>query len=891
MDLEPPHEARFVFPDYDQMPTDEQPPLSPVGTNQSRQVRHEFEFDELELLRRDEAALRYEQNRLTTGDTLVLANITRRGPIYDALGFRLDTEYRVNSRKLIETGSAFFEKKLGREEQSKQIQLYFMGGRVLPEGVKYVLDLSPEHLDGVEMLHALSCPEGICNWFRAQRRNGVAGSVVGGKDESEVPRDLAELLHSSRRPVIGKESKENVEDSGGSKSSDTHEDTKDEKKEDKQGENKDAPKEGESNENEKSNKKNRKNKEGAKDPKDTAFTTAPVDAPVDYSHVRHRACIERLLQIIEGKNARLDSATKVWTVAMLSGIYGCGKAVVDEITSWVFLSLNSVIIEILPEAIFKMGVTLESALLTRAAFRVLVAEAAICLRPDTAPSQRSEITPLGRKRDDFTLGEDYLGMVQKAALTFHESISKEIEPLLNTHSPWLSDCQEYVKLKDLRAKVVLEDETEHLDIQGDLLRKIAALDTDICDWFSGRFRECLSSHLPNQILGDAKEHRVLEHWTTQAPVDIKEYYSKLDPQQRWCTRPFWQLLLVRSVDSLVYSNVTNGQTCNNPVNIRCVTAAEIQAGIEELNLAIFNYMSRKEELPNSTMAFNHTYSSAPYLGVNGVRHRSFTNWYYTLALSSRTPSDAQFLAYELSLLRNSGDSHSSSVFFNLETFCKQAELSIRSKVNEMLRKDEECEGFSISDGLLCLGDGQYKFLPLFAGGCDDGSGGVGVDMPIASTENWDDVPAAIDGNCGTQTATAGETSGATNVVSSVGFDLTAFEKLSLSSLKLGKARAYEPSAADTDTFSELGFRSNVSEISFASTFDGDRIKAADKPYSEIDSRNAAAIEALMSDNFMLEGSGDPEDEGGDDDDTDGFDMLENSDDDNDDDGDDTETED
>lgn len=54
---------------------------------------------------------------------------------------------------------------------------------------------------------------------------------------------------------------------------------------------------------------------------DQELELANLDQVPAYSPVRHRACIERLLQIIHGKQVLLDSAVKVWTIAQLAGYF------------------------------------------------------------------------------------------------------------------------------------------------------------------------------------------------------------------------------------------------------------------------------------------------------------------------------------------------------------------------------------------------------------------------------------------------------------------------------------------------------------------------------------------------------------------------------------------
>lgn len=48
----------------------------------------------------------------------------------------------------------------------------------------------------------------------------------------------------------------------------------------------------------------------------------------EYCPIRHRAGIGRLLRVLEGKDPRLDSAPKVWTLFVLAKYFDCTAAVV-----------------------------------------------------------------------------------------------------------------------------------------------------------------------------------------------------------------------------------------------------------------------------------------------------------------------------------------------------------------------------------------------------------------------------------------------------------------------------------------------------------------------------------------------------------------------------------
>jgi hypothetical protein len=72
-----------------------------------------------------------------------------------------------------------------------------------------------------------------------------------------------------------------------------------------------------------------------------------------------------------------------------------------------------------------------------------------------------------------------------------------------------------------------------------------------------------------------------------------------------------------------------------------------------------------------------------------------------------------------------------SPFFSVDNFLVQVSNYLRSLSATMLSTGES-DFYELTDTLLCLTDAEYKFLPLWAGGNDDGTGGVNdTDMPPA----------------------------------------------------------------------------------------------------------------------------------------------------------------
>lgn len=322
---------------------------------------------------RDNAALQYTKSSLTEGDTLIVIKFPNNANVYDSTGFLVSTEHRVHSEKLLATGSKFFRKNLLDEWlQHRHLGWTKLRGQPLPRGIKYVLSLTPpdEGDDALKLTAQLSCSRGILTWYTAEHRLGVSGAMVGGKDETfDCPESLARRLSNSSasftRPTSrqaaavnhaldinqilnadrnrwvhvaeqGRDAapsygaNEAIRVAGSSSPVGTQVGTVDVN----------------------GNPARRVAFEtGENQTKHYAWpndSTTPVQAEssksvdilekekveqaMDYCPIRHRTGIERLLQVIEGKDPRLDSAPKVWTLAVLAKHFDCADAVVSRLS-------------------------------------------------------------------------------------------------------------------------------------------------------------------------------------------------------------------------------------------------------------------------------------------------------------------------------------------------------------------------------------------------------------------------------------------------------------------------------------------------------------------------------------------------------------------------------
>ena len=291
----------------------------------------------MEFSERDRNAVAYSKAGLHEGDTLVIIKYPANCEVFDHTGFRLDIEHlRVHSDKLLATGSKKFKELLSEWPQSKfkRRNGYASG---LPTGIKYILNLTPpdEGDEAVELTTELSCSPGIRHWYSAERRCKVSVEVCGGKDEVAKPvkaktqhkdhRDLVDALadadFTSELSIV------NNINSYDMSADDVYA-------------LEELPRPAPSTGGTLQQREERELKEALDRSKQDCFNHQPatpkakdryqsIDEVLEYCPIRHRAGIERLLQLIEGKEPRLDSAPKVWTLFVLAKYFDCTKVVVS----------------------------------------------------------------------------------------------------------------------------------------------------------------------------------------------------------------------------------------------------------------------------------------------------------------------------------------------------------------------------------------------------------------------------------------------------------------------------------------------------------------------------------------------------------------------------------
>uniref|UniRef100_A0A0D2XW94 Uncharacterized protein n=1 Tax=Fusarium oxysporum (strain Fo5176) TaxID=660025 RepID=A0A0D2XW94_FUSOF len=389
---------------------------------------------------------------LNQGDTLVFIDypVHHRGVLdyTDCNGIVYKSQkFQVHSSKLLETGSPKFAELLGPTYQFK-IQRRRKMVNKLPDGIKYLLDLTPpsEGDELVFQMTELSLTPGIIKWWSSYILNGVDPFLV-----CENNKDVdANAEHDSATPIEGnaptgyrlKQLKLDPERALQMKA--TNED---------------------------------------------AYETPLYRHIPDYCPIRHRNGIVRLLMLIEGKGCILDSAPRLFTILKLSCLFECSSILTDRVTQWIMHGQNTAFIEVLPEEALQIGSLLKIPPVMDSAFRILVNELALKLA-DTNPTKHnahSQTTIFGRRLGQ--LPDELSNIVQHGAQALVDRVSDINTTYSNPNLFGSWDIDEWAKLQV--TEQLLEQENTHLSQIA--LEKLRLLMSALTHEFTHAWEEAIDS--------------------------------------------------------------------------------------------------------------------------------------------------------------------------------------------------------------------------------------------------------------------------------------------------------------------------------------------------------------------------------------------------------------
>ena len=393
--------------------------------------------------------------------------------------------------------------------------------------------------------------------------------------------------------------------------------------------------------------------------------------PLDYSPIRHRACIERILHALEGLDPRLDSAPKLWTFFALAKVFdvATAPAISNHILAWLYEFSNALLIEIHPEIAYRIASGIQSTDLCHQTFAILVGEEALLLlrdaqlQPDTS---RPSKTFHGRVRE--TLNDSEVQRIEYASKGFLDRVLGIFIDLVGTEMSWLTDLI-----------------NRQLDAAG-IFPDTAIVSSFIC---------CVKEYVRGRIYA-----RLLQTARTYTPVhlligpiqagyphqDFVEAYNRMKPVERILSRTFWMLLRRESFREDWESDFP----------------AFRHRSIAEL----------ADHLPPFQNQIHAVLRPVPRSELRALAFSDARPWPHSM-LSALRPMNHHHLSPEIDYL-------------SLLSGACQHIKSISEKMLDPPEPEPSQKNmlFQFVDTLTCLTNDEYKFLPLWAGGNDDDSGGV-----------------------------------------------------------------------------------------------------------------------------------------------------------------------
>lgn len=517
--------------------------------------------------------------------------------------------HRIHSWKLLGTGSEVLKQLFDPKLQERNIK--HRGG--LPEGIKYIIDLTPPSTEDDAVLHLteLSCPLGIRTWADARDRWHLPPQCVSGVD-----------IHSS---------------------------------------------------------------DGDGDDKDHS------GYPAEYSPARHRAGIVHVLQVLEGLNPTLDTPCKLWTFFAVAKLYEISTRtdISMRVTLWMYEGENKRFIELHPEIAYRLAKGIQCDYLLQDAFCVLVGEEALLLLRNSStpiPKQQQTTTVHGRPRE--MLDDDDVQRVQYAGELFLGRIFEKFVELAGAEMHWMKHLVQFRRVFY----------SPYGPPEGEIVEDLIAA---LKDWVRATIFMVLSLESTSWLSNKCK----LEPSGDYPTRDYLNAYSSMPFMAHIMTRTFWVILSERKLDEH-----DGEKDIGPPRDCSLAKMGGYMGAFRDQHNALVRYVT-VAELRRKMRAFN---------GLCGLFPAAEPN---DRAGNHATQPD--------------GDQFVSEGYFSLSTFVIEVQQYISAFAREMIAPGRPVMSYDLTDTLTLTTENEYRFLPLWAGGCDDGSGGVYADqIPLAETDGF-----------------------------------------------------------------------------------------------------------------------------------------------------------
>lgn len=459
------------------------------------------------------------------------------------------------------------------------------------------------------------------------------------------------------------------------------------------------------------------------------FTALPAGgATPEFSPIRHRSSIERVLNAIRDIDPNLDSAVKVYTTFTVARFFDITQSpLTDYIVRWLRAPPNSLFIEALPEIALKIGDGLRCHDLIRDSFAILVSEEALANQREKSDSS---YTVFGRKKNDVP--EAYRTRIEYASRSFMDRVSQTFESLVEPEMTWMETLPEFRKLSN--------DENKS--------RELLVLETKAA--FRAFVRGAIYSILWSDLQGAPKfdlgssdwgSAISLYPWTSQT-----DFWNSLNGGGRLLTTTFWSILK----SFWTYDSFPTGTNLTSWPKQISAWYAELSEDKKEMLMQKHNVAEIRYEYLDylaTRCRSGRTSSQSSSTGLLKPLQYQFK----LLKIGLRPARVEEVLdsqGPEIVMYKDSGNSGGSNkdpgvlydkcgIDFQEMTLWREIEGYISSMCHQMLgppdlyNRDEPMRQV-MTPTLVCLDEAEWKYLPLYAGGLDDESGGVfNDDVPMA----------------------------------------------------------------------------------------------------------------------------------------------------------------
>ncbi|PYI11824.1 hypothetical protein BO78DRAFT_413627 [Aspergillus sclerotiicarbonarius CBS 121057] len=412
--------------------------------------------------------------------------------------------------------------------------------------------------------------------------------------------------------------------------------------------------------------------------------------PSEYSESRHRMGIVHILQALGGVSPLLDTPCKFWTFFALAKVFGVARQgqIKIDILTWIYESTNTRLIELHPEITYRIACGIQCDYLCHDSFCVLVGEEAL-LRLSSADKgprlQWPERTFHGRLREP--LDDEDCQRVEYASQSFMEYVIDQFIQLAGTDMHWLLQLPAFESvLRHTREKC------EDCTFAPRLVSKLKA-------YVRGHIVSILTN--PAITLA-ARKSRYIDSDNYPTPK-FANSYDDMRYAERIISKTFWEMLKFESYDDRFalpdekFSNST----------------------LADLGRHLYPFQAQKHA------TIGHVEFKDLLLEINQYNYHA-----------DPTSPRFGFRKVGVTLIEPRGTVIESPtvVFLNPIELFQEVRAYVTDMGEIMGGGSRHGASFHLTDTLTCLTDNETKFLPLWAGGNDDGSGGVFTDQGIPDLE-------------------------------------------------------------------------------------------------------------------------------------------------------------